>query len=78
MGSSYKRAILEEQLANVLRQWHGRVRDKRKTDQTPETNNGDNNGDIDPGESSTQSEVAYDFRFSGRQPPVLQEIPVQK
>ncbi|XP_010520356.1 PREDICTED: MLO-like protein 3 [Tarenaya hassleriana] len=30
MGSSYKSAILEEQIARALRQWHDRVRDKRK------------------------------------------------
>lgn len=80
MGSSYKRAILEEQLANVLRQWQGIVRDRRKKEQTPETDNNDNNnnGDIDSGESPVQSEVAYDFRFSGGQPPILQEIPIQE
>ncbi|CAE6075210.1 unnamed protein product [Arabidopsis arenosa] len=80
MGSSYKRAILEEQLANVLRQWQGIVRDRRKKEQTPETDNNDNNnnGDIDSGESPVQSEVAYDFRFSGGQPPILQDIPIQE
>ncbi|EOA23810.1 hypothetical protein CARUB_v10017025mg [Capsella rubella] len=82
MGSSYKKVILEEQLANVFKQWHGRVRDKRKTGQTTETNNGndnegDSNGDdIGLAASPTQSEVAYDFRSMGRQPQVLQEIPV--
>ncbi|XP_010425959.1 PREDICTED: MLO-like protein 3 isoform X1 [Camelina sativa] len=77
MGSSYKRVILEEQIANVFRQWHGRVRVKRKIEKTPETNNdNDNNGDIDLGESPTQSEVANDFGSLGKQPHILQEIPV--
>lgn len=81
MGSSYKRAILEDQLANVLKQWHGRIRDKRKRDQTPKTeNNGDGNknGDTDSGESPVQPEIDSDFRFSSRQPPVLQEISIEE
>lgn len=80
MGSSYKRSILEDQLANVLKQWHGRVRDKKKRDQTPKPeNNGDdkNNGDIDSGESSVQPEIDSEFRFSSRQTPVLQEVSIQ-
>ncbi|CAB72478.1 putative protein [Arabidopsis thaliana] len=80
MGSSYKRAILEEQLANVLRHWQGMVRDKKKTIQTPDTDNNsnNNNGDIDSGESPVQTEVASEFRFSGRQSPILQEIQIQE
>jgi len=80
MGSSYKRAILEEQLANVLRHWQGMVKEKRKTNQTPETynNSNNNNGDIDSGESPVQTEVASEFRFSGRQSPILQEIQIQE
>lgn len=79
MGSSYKRAILGEQITNAIRQWHDKVRDKRKRHQTPEMNdNGDNNNrDIDSGESPIQSEVVSDFRFSDRQPPILQEISIQ-
>ncbi|CAH2065363.1 unnamed protein product [Thlaspi arvense] len=78
MGSSYKRAILEEQITNVLRQWHGRVREKRKRNQTPITDeNSDNsNRDVDSGESPIQSEVISDFRFSSEQPPILQEISI--
>ncbi|CAH8387085.1 unnamed protein product [Eruca vesicaria subsp. sativa] len=79
MGSSYKRAILEEDTANVLRRWHGRVRNERKGNQMSVTgNNGDKNVvDIDSPENQNQPEVVYDFRFSGRQPPILQEIPRQ-
>lgn len=82
MGSSYKRVILEEQIRNVLRQCHGRVTDRRKRDQTSVTENiGDNNigDDINSGESPILSEIAVsDFSFSSRQPPTLQEIPIQK
>ncbi|CAA7030957.1 unnamed protein product [Microthlaspi erraticum] len=74
MGSSYKRAIFEEHIANVLRQWHRKVKDKRKINQKPETANNSNNntGVVDSGESPNQSEVV-----SGRQPPILQEILIQ-
>ncbi|KAL1197284.1 MLO-like protein 3 [Cardamine amara subsp. amara] len=78
MGSCYKRSILEDQLANMLKQWHARVKDKRKIDQTPKPkNNGDDNinGDIDPVESPVQPEIVSDFQFP---PPVLQEISIQK
>ncbi|ESQ37487.1 hypothetical protein EUTSA_v10002531mg [Eutrema salsugineum] len=80
MGSTYKSAILEEQIGNVLRQCHGRVRDKRKRNQTLETdNNSDNNNrDVDTSESPpVQPEMISDFRFSSRLPPILQEISIQ-
>ncbi|KFK33930.1 hypothetical protein AALP_AA5G079600 [Arabis alpina] len=59
MGSSYKRTILKEPIKNVLMQWHGLVRDKRKERQTLETNNNSDiyNGDIDSGESPIQPET---------------------
>lgn len=37
MGSTYKKAMLEEQTANVVKQWHSGVRQKRKK-QTPQSN----------------------------------------
>lgn len=33
MGSTFKRAVLEEQTANAIRQWHAGVKQKRKQQQ---------------------------------------------
>lgn len=30
MGSNYKRAVLEEETLNIIRQWHSEVKEKRK------------------------------------------------
>lgn len=30
MGSEFKSKVLEEQIANIIKQWHGEVRAKRK------------------------------------------------
>ncbi|ESR37857.1 MLO-like protein 3 [Citrus sinensis] len=46
MGSTFKRAALEEQTSNVIKQWHSRVRQKRKTQQrgrTPQSNSSHEN-----------------------------------
>ncbi|CAN8268300.1 unnamed protein product [Cochlearia groenlandica] len=79
MGSSYKRAILEEQVTNALVQWHARVKDKRKRDKTQRTgtNGNDISGSIDPNERPNDLEVVSDFRFSNRQSPILQEISLE-
>lgn len=52
MGTHYKRALLEEQTAHVMRQWHAGVKDKRKKERasskTPRRDQGDSVWSISP------------------------------
>ncbi|KAK9280657.1 hypothetical protein L1049_014354 [Liquidambar formosana] len=59
MGSQFKKAMLEEEVTNVLRQWHTGVREKRKKQQDVSQSLHDNSSTIRTNTATTSPDLSY-------------------
>lgn len=72
MGSQFKSAVLEEQTANVIKQWHAGVREKRKKQKGDASNHGQEDSSSTKYSKSTNSDTSS----SHHRTPTFAEISV--
>ncbi|KAI6685767.1 hypothetical protein NL676_031680 [Syzygium grande] len=72
MGSQFKSAVLEEQTANVIKQWHAGVREKRKK----QKGDASNHGQEDSSSTKYSTRTNSDTSSSHHRTPTFAEISV--